>query len=246
MLGALVRAAKRSVFINFNQLERDRWVAGVAARIRPGQLLLDVGAGSSPYRHLFTHCVYRAQDFTRLEPAQLLGKSGYSAIDIVSEADAIPVGDASFDAILCTEVLEHVPEPIRVVKEFGRILRPGGLLILTAPLGSAIHQQPYHFYGGYTPYWYRRFLPEAGFTDIVIEANGGFYRHLSQELVRFCQLTSPWTLRAPIIGRVLWTPVWLASLAACAVFIPVLHALDRLDRREGFTVGYHVLARRAQ
>src|SRR5258708_19124467 len=72
-------------------------------------------------------------------------------MDVVSEAHAIPVCDASFDAIVCTEVLEHVPEPIAVVREFGRIVAPGGRLILTAPLGSGIHQEPYHFYGGVNP-----------------------------------------------------------------------------------------------
>lgn len=76
--------------------------------------------------------------------------------------------DASFDVVLCTEVLEHEPEPIRAVHEFARIVRPGGKLLLTAPLGSGLHQDPFHFYGGYTPYWYRRFLTEAGFDNIEV------------------------------------------------------------------------------
>jgi ubiquinone/menaquinone biosynthesis C-methylase UbiE len=93
----------------------------------------------------------------------------------VSDIVSIPVEDASFDAILCTEVLEHVPEPIRAIKEFARILKPGGTLFLTAPLGSGIHQDPYHFYGGYTPYWYRKFLTQNNFEGLKIEANGGFF-----------------------------------------------------------------------
>src|SRR5674476_1266665 len=54
-------------------------------------------------------------------------------IDLVSDITAIPAPDASFDAILCSEVLEHVPEPTHALDEFTRLLKPGGVLILTAP-----------------------------------------------------------------------------------------------------------------
>ena len=172
MLQTLRELVKSSRLLNFNQVDRDRWVRQQAQRLRPGSRVLDVGAGSSPYRDAFAHCEYWTQDFTQLQPDQLR-HGGYGAIDYVCDATAIPVADASFDAVLCTEMLEHVPEPIRVVRELARILKPGGSLILTAPLGSGLHQEPFHFYGGYTPYWYQRFLPEAGFDRIQIESNAG-------------------------------------------------------------------------
>jgi len=109
--------------------------------------VLDVGAGSCPYRGLFAHCEYRAQDLAPLRGDQLR-HGAYGQLDYVSDLAAIPVPDGSFGAVLCTEVLEHHPEPITVVKELARILEPGGKLILTAPLGSGIHQEPYHYYGG--------------------------------------------------------------------------------------------------
>ncbi len=86
-------------------------------------------------------------------------------MDYVSDITDIPVHDESFDVIICTEVLEHVPEPIKTVQEFSRIIRPGGQLFITAPLGCGLHQVPYIFYGGYTPYWYEKFLPEYGFEN---------------------------------------------------------------------------------
>ncbi len=224
----------------FNQYQRDRWVAVQAAQVAPGSRVLDVGAGSCPYRDLFAHCEYKTHDFARLQPEQLQGKKGYGAIDYTSDILSIPVPDASFDVILCTEVLEHVPEPIRAVQEFARILKPGGKLLLTAPLGSGLHQEPYHFYGGYTPHWYRKFLKEAGFESITIEPNGGFFKHYGQESLRFVTLLAPWREER---SRLVWFPFWLLSLPWFVVICPLLgYVLDGLDRERAFTVGYHVTA----
>ena len=223
----------------FNQYERNRWVAAQAAKVPAGARVLDVGAGSCPYRGLFAHCEYKTNDFAELQPDQLSGQKGYGAIDYVCDLLSIPVPDASFDTILCTEVLEHVPEPIRAVQAFARVLKPGGRLLLTAPLGSGLHQEPYHFYGGYTPYWYRKFLREAGFENITIEPNGGFFKHYGQESLRFAMLLAPWRGGAQLA----WFPIWLLSLLWFALICPLLgHVLDRLDHDKAFTVGYHVTA----
>jgi len=183
-----------SDLLAFNLRNRDRWIVEQAAKVPAGSRVLDVGAGSAPYRALFAHCDYKTQDFAQLKDEQLR-HGGYAPIDVVSEANAIPVADAGFDVIVCTEVLEHVPEPIAVVREFGRIVAPGGCLILTAPLGSGIHQEPYHFYGGYTPYWYQRFLGDAGFESIERWSGMGWPFSLPswQRLHAFANRTRPMT-----------------------------------------------------
>lgn len=235
---------KRSRLFAFNLVNRDAWVAEQAARIPAGSRVLDIGAGSCPYRALFDHCEYRTQDFTQLAGDQLR-HGGYGKIDYVCDASAIPVPDASFDVVLCTEVLEHIAEPLKVLAEFARILKPGGHLLLTAPLGSGIHQEPHHYYGGFTPYWYRRFLAELGFADIAVEANAGSYAYFSQESLRFLQSTRPWRLAAPFMVRLLWMPFWMVLLPVLAGIVPLAaHRLDRYDQEQRFTVGYHVTARR--
>lgn len=223
----------------WNDRARDRWVAEQAEGVPRGSTVLDVGAGPGRYRALFAHCQYRAHDFGQ-EPGTV---GQYTDLDYTSDIVAIPVPDRSFDVVLCTEVLEHVPEPIAAVQEMARILRPGGRLILTAPLGSFLHQEPYHFYGGYTPHWYLRFLPAAGLDVLSVQASRGFFSWYSQESQRFHALLDPrrtagtgW--RWPVL-----TLVWLAAFPFCRLLAPVLAGfIDGLGLERTATVGYHVVA----
>lgn len=243
MIASLRNWLRSSPIFAFNSVFRDRWIAAQAAELPAGSRILDVGAGSCPYRPLFTHCDYRSQDFTGLAGEQLR-HGGYGRIDYVCDATAIPVPDRSFDAVLCTEMLEHVPEPRRVIGEIARILKPDGRLILTAPLGSGIHQEPFHYYGGYTPFWYHDFLAEAGFKAVDVEANGGFFRFFGQESIRFLRMSMPSKL--PFGAALLWLPWWLMLLPLLGGLMPLLALwLDRYDQERRFTVGYHVTARRA-
>jgi ubiquinone/menaquinone biosynthesis C-methylase UbiE len=239
---AIFERITHSDFFAFNLRNRDRWVAGQAAKIARGMRVIDVGAGSAPYRALFSHCDYKTQDFAALRSDQVRGGS-YGQIDYVCDAKAIPVPNGSFDVIICTEVLEHHPEPAAVVNEFARILPAGGILILTAPLGSGIHQEPNHYYGGYTPYWYQRFLPEAGFGDISIEPNAGSFRHYAQESIRFARMTTPFRSNLPFMVSLFWFPFWLLLAPLLVGLVPLAAKfLDRFDEEKRFTVGYHVRA----
>ena len=211
-------------------------MAEQARSVPAGAKVLDVGAGTCPYRKLFLHCEYKTQDACQLDERV---HRNYGAIDFVSDISRIPVEPASYDVVLCTEVLEHVPEPIRAIEEFSRILRPGGLLLLTAPLGSGLHQLPFHYYGGYTPGWYQHFLTQHGFSEIAVLPNGGFFEHFGQESQRFALLLSP---RRSSASPVLW-PVWAVAAPIFGYIMPVLcAALSRVDTGREFTVGYLVKA----
>ncbi len=222
----------------FNVSSRDEWVADRANSVAPGSRVLDVGAGTAPYRSLFAHCQYETQDFANYDGFR--GPEGqYSDIDYVSDVTEIPVADATFDVVLCTEVLEHVPRPIEALRDMVRVTKPGGRLFLTAPLGSGLHQEPYHFYGGYTDHWYRRFLTEFGCEVISIEPNHGFFAHLGQECARSGRQFDKLKLEhggyetelTHLIGDVL--PRFF-------------YQLDKKILLREFTVGFHVVAKRNQ
>lgn len=216
-------------------------MAAQASRVPAGSRVLDVGAGTGPYRPLFAHCAYFTHDFGSEPSTQ--GK--YTLLDYVSDITAIPVSDESFDVILCTEVLEHVPDAVNALREIARILRPGGRLLLTAPLGSFLHQEPYHFYGGYTPHWYRKFLPEVGLHVESIEKNGGFFRFFGQEAIRFSFNLDPRRSLVRGWARVWVTPLWFVTLPICRALFPLLgERLDELELEHTATVGYHIVAAR--
>lgn len=97
----------------------------------------------------------------------------------IAPADHIPLEADTIDAILCTQVLEHVAEPSSVVGEFRRLLRPGGRLWMVAPLVWFLHEQPYDYYR-YTSYGLRHLLERAGFIDIEITPQQNAFSTLAQ------------------------------------------------------------------
>lgn len=221
----------------YNTYCRNEWVAKEAAAVPPRSRVLDVGAGHGQYRTLFAHCDYRTHDFAQERNTQ------YTKLDYESDITAIPAPDESFDVILCTEVLEHVPEPIVALHEMVRLAKPGGRLLLTAPLGSWLHQEPYHFYGGYTPYWYQRFLGEANCDIESLVPNEGFFSYLGSEAQRFRLFTHPKQTRHvpwPARGGVML--LWIASIPGSHIVTLLGHWLDRLNLQTIATTGYHVKA----
>jgi SAM-dependent methyltransferase len=103
--------------------------------------LLDVGCGAKPYGPLFSPCVesYVGID---LNPTPC----SRDALDICADAASLPFPADSFHTVLCTEVLEHVPEPKLVIDEFERVLKPDGRIIMTCCQTFQLHEQPRDYY----------------------------------------------------------------------------------------------------
>jgi SAM-dependent methyltransferase len=220
-----------------NQAARDAWIRKKVQQIATGSKVLDVGAGPAPYRDLFLNCEFKTHDFMQYNGYKSGTEGKYAAIDYVSDVTAIPVEDASFDVILCTEVLEHVPDPSAALKEMARIVRPGGKLLITAPLGSGLHQRPFHFYGGVTPDWYCHFASRYSLDVIEISANGGLFKLIAE----LCTVVaSHIDNHASAHGEY----KKVISVLFGAVLPRYLTNLDDKIKFDQYTIGYHVELRK--
>ncbi len=127
--------------------------------------VLDFGCGSMPYRRLFEdrwpHLSYHGAD---------LPGNPQAAIS-VSEAGILAAGRDSFDLVLSTQVLEHVPEPEQYLNEAARVLRADGYLLLSTHGFWKYHPDP-------TDYWrwtgdgLRKIISDAGFEVVSIRGVG--------------------------------------------------------------------------
>ena len=180
------------IFKNIEEATRNEWLKKTLMKLPKGIRILDAGAGQLRNKPLCQHLDYVSQDFCQYggeasgAPEEGLQNKKWdtSRIDLVSDILSIPAPDESFDCILCSEVLEHVPEPEAALTEFTRLLKPGGVLILTAPFSSNVHQAPYFFVSGFSRYWYEYHLDKRGFVINELSANGDWQALLLQEMSR--------------------------------------------------------------
>jgi SAM-dependent methyltransferase len=191
-----------------NQTYRDEWcesqLRAAIARLREHQMglsLIDVGAGQMPYRGISIKLGfdYKSHDFNKYDAASgdigLHSNWPMQSHDFTCDILQIPTTD-QFNVVLCTEVLEHVPDPVAAMRHLERLLAPGGYMIVTAPLLSLIHQAPYHFSSGLTPFWYKYWFSELGLEGVEVGQHGDYADLSAQELRRFFFL--PGILQKPL------------------------------------------------
>lgn len=183
-----MQTLKKLFYTNINDANRLAWLSAKLNQLPSGLRILDAGAGELRFKPFCAHLNYVSQDFGQYG-GQGDGKGLQTGvwdtkrIDLVCDIAAIPEPSASFDAILCTEVLEHVPDPTAALDEFSRLLKPGGRLILTAPFVSLVHFAPYHFCTGFSRYWYEHHLPKRGFKIEELTPNGDWFAFCQQDLM---------------------------------------------------------------
>jgi SAM-dependent methyltransferase len=135
-------------------------------RERPFGVMLDAGCGRKPYAELFS----RVSKYIGMEYAPGSGYRGNLA-DVYGDGAAIPLATASVDSVLCTEVLEHVPDPDAVVREIARVLKPGGVVVCTAPFFYPVHDE-YDFFR-YSPGTVATLMRRHGLEVVRMEPLSG-------------------------------------------------------------------------
>ena len=218
---------------------RDRWVKKVLLALPRGLRILDVGAGEAPYKKWCVGQEYLAQDFAEYDGVGdgvgfQTGTWDRTNIDIVSDIISIPQPDASFDVLVCTEVLEHVPDPVRALAECTRLLKPGGTLIVTAPFFSMTHFAPYHFCTGFNRYFYEKHL--EGYEMLEVSSQGSFFAVVLQQIMfvpRFC---------SRYFG-IIWAIISIPFIIPALLFLRIAMVFD-VGLKEFLCFAYFVRARK--
>ncbi len=200
-----------------------------AATLSPDDWILDAGAGQGRFRLDYTHTNYVGVDLA-------VGDTTWDYGDLNSICDLqwLPFRDNKFDAALCIQVLEHVPEPLGILKEISRVLKPGGKLYLSAPQSWAQHQKPYDYFR-YTSFGLRYLFEQAGMQVESTRPLGGYFWLLSFQLSNI----NYWLFPKGSRWRPLTWPIRGLFGLIFQLFLPLIfYYLDRLDRIKDETLGY--------
>ncbi len=209
------------------------FVKQAAKMLAPGSWVLDAGAGQGRFKPEFLHTHYVGVDLAVGDPTW-----DYSKLDAICDLKHLPFPSKVFNAILCIQVLEHIQDPLEVLRELERVLRPDGLLFLSAPQSWPQHQKPFDFYR-YTSFGLRYLLEKAGFHIYSIRPIGGYFWFLSFQL----QNINYWIFSKDIKKhRLTWPIRAFLGLLFQIVFPIVLYHLDPLDQVRDETIGYLCIA----
>jgi len=189
--------------------------------------VLDAGAGEGFAKKFFANCEYTSIDFK---------KNAFFDIDVIGDIQKMPFQSESFDIVASFEVLEYVPEAQKAIAEFFRVLRQGGLLILSAPLMVGFHNDLHR----YTLPALKNLIENTGFKVEKIIPVGGYYRMLGWQISKISYL-----IKKPK-NKFFWLFYYLIKIPVGLIFqiiIPlVLFHLDWLDKDKKETCGYLVVA----
>lgn len=183
--------------------------------------VLDVGAGSAPFASRL-----RAARYVALER-----ESKYRPA-VVASATMLPFAACAFDGVICTEVLEHLPDPRLCLREVVRVLSLGGYVYVTAPMLWSLHYEPHDYYR-FTGYGLRVLAEEVGLEVLRVEPIGGLLSFVSMRICeKLFNLAKKLGFFLPRRQRVLWAAVWVVPIAAGLGGIAAL--FERGRRRDVF------------
>ena len=153
------------------------WMETVAAPMASG-VVLDYGCGGQPYRRLLERYA------TRYIGADVAAAAGIKQDIVFTPCKPAPLPDASVDTILSTQVLEHVYDFKSYLADCNRLLRPGGRMILSAPMHWRHHETPYDYWR-FTRFGLWKSMEDSGFGILDFRPCGGFFAMLGQAFMDY-------------------------------------------------------------
>ncbi|RYZ27743.1 MAG: class I SAM-dependent methyltransferase [Chitinophagaceae bacterium] len=179
--------------------------------------LMDFGCGQKPYRSLFTVDEYIGVDFEN--PGH---SHSNEAIDVYYDGKSLPFPDATFDSIFSSEVFEHVFNLYEILPELNRVLKPGGLFLLTCPFAFCEHEQPNDF-ARYTSFAIKHLLQQNGFEIVEQRKTGNSIEAIYQlRLVYINQHITPVVRKIPVFRSLFRLLIYTSYNLAALLFTRIL------------------------
>ncbi len=195
-------------------------------------VVLDVGGDSVRKRGLFNIRDYPLRTV-------VVNYSAAKSPDVQADGALLPFHRGAFDAVICSEVLEHVYEPKAVVAEICRVLKKDGVFLACVPFSNKIHGDPFD-YGRYTDSYWMKTLSSLEFSDVHVEKQGLFWCVLLDMLRDLIYLKTD-RMQSPLWN---WLAGWFMGFAR-------LKALQWDGSRSvndsalaGFTTGFGISAKK--
>ncbi len=193
--------------------------------------VLDIGCGNKPYEQLFAGV---STSYTGCDVIQ----SSQNKVDVLCEAVDLKFPDQKFDTAFSTQVIEHVEDPFRMLSEANRVLKPGGIIIVSAPFCWELHEQPYDFYR-YSKYGLQAMFKKHGFEILELKANGGKWAAIFQMNLNIIYSTFR---KKTFFRRIL--KVLFLHLRLTTVFNTIGCWMDRKFYDELLTLNYVIVGRK--
>ena len=202
------------------------WLIEEARAGAGGYRVLDVGCGPKPYYPFFAE---RATEYVGVDVV-------HPAAELRGSVEALPVGDGSFDIVLCTQVLEHCDDPAQAVRELRRVTAPGGRVLASTHGVQVYHPSPQDYWRWTHAGLQRLFEEHGDWERLDIRAGAGTATCLAMLLGTYVEIAC----KRAGAGRLARGPVWLLNRAAAA--LDARSELLREPRPGSLTANFHVVA----
>jgi SAM-dependent methyltransferase len=169
------------------------WLREEAARRRRPYRVLDVGCGVKPYFPFFEPY---ASEYVGVDVVE------NPAADLQGAAEGLPVADASFDLVLCIQVLEHADDPVRAVRELRRVVAPGGAVLASTHGVQVYHPAPVDLWRWTHAGLDRLFRENADWSSLSVRPSSGTTACLGMLVAIYADLLAR-RAHVPALGRAL-------------------------------------------
>jgi SAM-dependent methyltransferase len=203
------------------------WLEQEAARGTGTYRLLDVGCGPKPYYPFFAE---RASEYVGVDVVE------NPVAELRGSVEALPVEDASFDVVLCTQVLEHADDPAKAVREMHRVTAPGGRVLASTHGVQLYHPSPQDLWRWTHAGLARLFEQNAAWSSVTVTPGAGTTATLGLLLATYVDLVFQ-HLHARPLGRPL-----IVVLNTVAAAIDARSATLRGLGPGSLIANYHVVA----